>query len=176
MKLRHGHYEIRRAGGVLLEVLLSIALFVGAAGFSLGVLRSVLDAIDRSGRQAMAVDLARAKMAELEAGLTTIAELREASDGLDRVGSIESFGGEDEFSAPTGEARWIVDVDTTRSEFTGLSLVELTVSEETEQFADEDAVVVSYTLRQLMQLREDEEEEYEADDLMRGLPTEPEGR
>ena len=41
-----------RAGGVLLEVLLSLALFVGAASFTLGAMSNVLGALDRSRRQA----------------------------------------------------------------------------------------------------------------------------
>ena len=78
-----------RRGAILFEVLLSIALFVGAAVFALGTTQTVLVALDRAGRDALALDLARAKIAELEAGIVTISELRESAEGIDRVGSLE---------------------------------------------------------------------------------------
>ena len=53
-------------GGILLEVLLSLALFVGAAAFALGATRGVIGSLDRARREALAVDLARAKLAELD--------------------------------------------------------------------------------------------------------------
>ena len=104
-------------------------------------------------------------MAELELGMTTIAELRESREGIDRVGSLEHFGE----PGPGGATDvWVIDVVTTPSEFTGLTLVELTVMEEG---ADADASLgARHTLRQLVRLRGEEADAYEVDDMLRGLP------
>ena len=42
---------MNRRGGILLEILVSIAIFVGAAAFTLGAARSVLDGVDRAERR-----------------------------------------------------------------------------------------------------------------------------
>ena len=155
-----------RRGGILLEVLLSLALFVGAATLALGASRSVLGAIDRSTRRALAADLARSKLAELELGLTTIAELRESAEGIDRVGSLEQFG---DPGAGGASDVWIIDVVTTPSEYTGLTLVELTVSEEDAAGAASGGGA-RHTLRQLVRLRGEDADDYEIDDMLRDLP------
>ena len=67
----------------------------------------------------------------------------------------------------------IIDIDTEPTEFTGLTLVELTVSEDREDlFGDEETTIISFTLRQFVSLRDEETEEYELDELMRDLPPE----
>jgi hypothetical protein len=155
-----------RRGGILLEVLLSLALFVGAAAFALGATRGVLGSLDRARRESLAVDLARAKLAELEAGIVTIAELRDDAEGVAQVGSIEAFGDE----ADDGGRIWEIELNTERTEFTGLMLVELTVREVRDAEADDPSRVISCTLRQLVPVREQDDEGWEADDLMRDLP------
>jgi hypothetical protein len=157
-----------RRGGVLFEVLLSIALFVGAAVFTLGTTRTVLVALDRAGREAVAIDLARAKMAELDAGLVTMSELRESVEGIDRVGSVELL----DRAGDRGVA-WELSVETERSEFAGLTLVEITVAEPGDP---EDPDRVHATLRQLVALRDESDEEYEEDEILLGLPTGEEGQ
>ena len=155
-----------RRGGLLFEVLLAVALFVGAASFSLGCVKSVFSALAQTRREQEAVDLARSSMAELEAGLIGLADLR--GQPVDAVGSMRGETAANVTSS-TSRPRWIVDVKTRRSEFTGLSLVELTVREDT-GVSDENAA--SFTLRQLMPLkRGDTNDEYERDDLTAGLPT-----
>ncbi|MEY3027357.1 MAG: hypothetical protein RLZZ238_2254 [Planctomycetota bacterium] len=64
-----------RRGGLLLELLLSIALFVAAASFALSALRSALDGIGRAEMRARAFDLASSRLAELDAGLVAIGDL-----------------------------------------------------------------------------------------------------
>ena len=163
-----------RRGAILLEVLLSLALFVGAAGFTLGTVRNVLTAIDRSGREAFALDLARSKLAELEAGLVTVAELRDARQGIDGVGSVETF-------EERPDQVWLIDVTTSRTEHGTLSLIELTVTESLPGldmgfdggFDAGDTGAVRCTLRQLMALRDDEADAYEEDRMLEGLPMEP---
>jgi hypothetical protein len=151
----------RRGGGILLEVLVSLALFVGAATFTLGATRHAIDGIERMRRRAEAVDLARAKLAELEAGLVSLADLRDAADGVDRVGSLDS----------REDPVWLVDVTTGRTEFTGLTLVELTIVEVDDPDAPA-ADQVSVTLRQLMALRDGAAGAFEEDEMLRDLPVE----
>ncbi len=95
----------KRRGALLLEVLLSIALFAGAAAFALGASRSVFDALDRAKRQQAALDIARSKMAELEAGLITVRDLRSQWTG--EIGSSQA---DLDFDAPHGGLRWTIEV------------------------------------------------------------------
>lgn len=142
-----GRRSPSRRAAVLLEALLAIALFVGAAAFTLAATRSALQAVDRHRRSLEAVDLARSKMAELEAGLIALEDLRGGDD--DGVGSAGRAGpSRDASESP----RWQTSVKTQRSEFTGLTLVELTVAEADDQLLDENGAPVSFTLRQLVPL------------------------
>lgn len=68
-----------RRGSVLLEILLSIALFAGAAVFTLMALRNALAGTQRAAVRMRAVDLAASRMAELERGIEVEAD-EEASD------------------------------------------------------------------------------------------------
>lgn len=144
--MTRGASPARRAA-VLLEALLAIALFVGAAAFTLAATRSALQAVDRHRRSLEAVDLARSKMAELEAGLIALEDLRGGDD--DGVGSTSRSGP----PRDAGETpRWRTSVKTQRSEFTGLTLVQLTVAETDDHPLDEGRAPVSFTLRQLVPL------------------------
>lgn len=73
-----------RRGSVLLEILLSIALFAGAAVFTLMALRNALAGTQRASVRMRAVDLAASRMAELERGLEAEAddEVGADPDGL----------------------------------------------------------------------------------------------
>jgi len=152
-----------RRGALLLETMLSIALFVGAAAFCITSLRSLFDRIERADARQQAVDLARSKMAELEAGLINVQSLRGEWSGA--VGSRP----DDEIDA--GGRTWAIDATTVRTEFAGLSLVELTVTAIVDGRDGE-----SFTLRQLVALREADAEAYEPDDLLEGLPAAAEPR
>ena len=153
-----------RRGGVLFEVVLSIALFAGAAAFALGAVRSAFDKLDQTRRKQQAIDLARSKLAELEAGLITLADLRDgaAQQGLLPAGSN---GLEDERQPETGP-QWSFHVEVHRAPFAELSLIELTVTEAVPgapEPAGSDGV--RYTLRQLIKLRETDAEEFEDDPI-----------
>jgi len=63
-------------GGVLLELLVAIAIFAAGAAMTLSALQSALDAVRRAEERAMAEDLAASRLAELDAGLVSIGELR----------------------------------------------------------------------------------------------------
>jgi hypothetical protein len=78
------------AGGILLELLLSIGLFAVAAAFTLSAMRTAVDGIGRVERRARAFDLAASRLAELDAGLVAAGDLGEAGDPVDGlVVSIE---------------------------------------------------------------------------------------
>lgn len=160
------HHGARSRGGVLFEVMLSVALFVGAAAFTLASVRSVMRTLERSRLRQDAVDLARSRLAELEAGLTTLGGLRGETDG----------GGETDASdvdASDAPPRWRLEVSTARSEFGNLTLVELTVIENLPPEAEAAGEnPMRYTLRQLVALREDAGEAFKEDELMQGLPQE----
>ena len=98
------------------------------------------------------------KLAELRAGLINLADLQ--AEQVRGVGTFEHMNDE-----PGLQPLWIGQVQTERSEYSGFSVVELTVTENSQH---EDAV--RYTLRALIELREVEgEAEYEADDMLEGL-------
>jgi type II secretory pathway component PulJ len=73
----------RRAGGILLELLLAIALFAAAAAFTMSALRSATDGVRRADLRARAADLAESRLAELDTGLVSAGELGEESRGED---------------------------------------------------------------------------------------------
>ncbi|MFZ9880323.1 MAG: hypothetical protein ACO3QC_02845 [Phycisphaerales bacterium] len=73
----------RRAGGILLELLLAIALFAAAAAFTMSALRSATDGVRRADLRARAADLAESRLAELDAGLVSAGELGEESQADD---------------------------------------------------------------------------------------------
>jgi hypothetical protein len=150
---------MRRRGGVLLEVLVSIALFIGAGAFALAAMRTTFDNIDRARRDQAAIDLARSKMAELEAGLVSLADLR--------GGPITDVGSVPVIDDRIGSIDWVAEVRTRRTEYRDLTLVELTVRE---GGAVDDPRAARFTLRQLLKLRDFDPEDYEEDDLLRGLP------
>jgi hypothetical protein len=135
-------------GGVLFELLLAIAVFAGAAAFALASVKSVFAALDRSRREQMLIDVARSRMAQLECGMISLADLREFGQGVattDGMSANEQLNTRD--TAPQVE----IQVRTSRTEFTGLSLVELTVSETIDSATRFDETL-SFTLRQFMPL------------------------
>jgi hypothetical protein len=165
---------------MLLEVVLSVVLCVGAASFCLAATRSLFGTLERIDRRQRAIDLVRSKLTELEAGQVTLGELRGEWSGA--VGS--RLEDEDLEREPRGPA-WEIDVETSPTEFRGLTLVELTVTEITNGTGPDEARGLqgrqseagtdarggeSFTLRQLMALRETDTEAYETDELLEGLP------
>lgn len=156
--------EHRRRGGVLFEVMLSMTLFIGAAAFAMSASRSMLGDLHGMLLRQQAVDVARSKFAELQAGLISVQDLQ--GEQVRGLGSFEAFNEE-----PGAHPLWVIDVSTTRASFPGFSIVSLTVSQETATATvTPNADGVRITLRQVMQLREvNDEREYEADDLLEDL-------
>jgi hypothetical protein len=149
----HGSRK-KRCGGILFEAMLALALFAGAAAFTLGAVRSVFDSFGVMRRRQEAVDLARTKIAELEAGIISLTDLRS--------GMVERDRGESGLG-------WTFELKTHRTAFTGLTLIELTVLEDQGMGVHSvSSNAVSFTLRQLVALREDQAPEYEQDELAGG--------
>ncbi len=150
--LRKKHSSVR--GGILFEIMLSIAIFAGAALFTLRAVSNALVAFDRSARRQQAMDVARSTLAELEVGLITIADLR---DRAERDLSRDANRGRDLLSTQSDQSHWVIEIETERTEYTDLTLVALIVRESPGEDAigfDEDNAI-SITLRQLMSLQTD---------------------
>jgi hypothetical protein len=150
-------------GGVLFEAMLAVALFVGAAAFTLACVRNVTRTLERTRLKQEAVDLARSRMAELEAGLTTLSGLRGEADTAsdDETAAFEA----DEEEA----VRWRIDVSSARSEFANLTLIEVTVTENLSTEAEAAGEnPMRFTLRQLVALREDAGEAFEVEPALGG--------
>lgn len=76
-------------GGILLELLLAIALFVGGAVLVLGAMRSAVDGARRADLRARAMDLAQSRIAELDAGLIAVGDLDGDESAGDDLGSSD---------------------------------------------------------------------------------------
>lgn len=152
---------MRRHGGILLEVLVSLALFVGAALAILRATSQAANSIDRAAILQRAVDLATSRMAELESGLIGEGDLR---NDLDEP--RPEFGA---FLDEPAERRLRVESSTERTPWDGLSLVELRVLD-AEQVAPDGGARVLFTLRRIVRLREGAAEAYESDEMLLDLP------
>ena len=138
-----------RRAAVLFEVLLSIAIFAGAALFTLRAVRQGIGSLDRRQREARALDLAHTAMSLLEAGLIDLADLREGDPAV----LAEALGDQPKrFEDDPTIATWTIDAETRPTEFTGLTLV-----------------IVTVTMRQLLRLSPLAAPPYEADELVADL-------
>ena len=152
-----------RRGGILLEVLVALTLFVGAALAILSATGQARRSVEQAGVLQRAVDLATSRMAELEAGLISDADLREGF-----TESRPEFG---EFMPSEVPERLRIEVRTSRSPYDGLTLVELDVLD-SEAFAVDGGARVLFTLKQLVRLRDRPVEEYELDEMLDDMPVE----
>ncbi|MEM7227870.1 MAG: hypothetical protein AAF432_03555 [Planctomycetota bacterium] len=154
----------RYRGGLLFETLVALAIFIAASGFALRASRQAQDQVERRVRTQLALDFGLAKLAELDAGLTSLNDLR--SDEVDAIGSMEF---EDD---PTVEpVPFNIDIQTQRSPYGNLSVVQLTVTErEPDGGWGAEQRPVSVTVRELIALRDGEADEYEVDELLEDLP------
>jgi hypothetical protein len=127
-----------RSGAVLLEVVLAIAMFVTWGTAILVLEDRSITGLQRARHSEQARDLACSAMARLECGTDTRRTL---------AGPVKPDQG---FQVPTGE--WELKVQSEPSQFPGLTTVSVTASRRASGRAD--AVVASYTLRQLVRFSE----------------------
>ena len=144
-----------RRGGLLLEVLVSIAIFVAAASFCVRATSDVVSAMDRTEQKLVAADIARSAMSQLQVGTLSLADLRE--------GSV--FGEESDDDRMVAAGRWRVEVQTRPSLRPSLTVVTLTVEEDTKSSSP-----ARFVLRELVVLQESDSGDWEEDELMRDLP------
>jgi hypothetical protein len=126
----------RRRGAILLDAVLSIAIFVASGTAILTWTGRSLTNLERAHLRQQACELARTGMSRLEAGLDTPRTLN---------GTVKF---EDGSSAPPG--RWELHVETDQSALTGLAAVAVTARRLEEGRSE--TVIASYTLRQLVRL------------------------
>ena len=107
-----------RRGGLLLETLIGLAIFVGVATFSLAAVRDGIAAAERARLRLVAVGLATSRIAEIEAGIVSPLAVGE-SDALD-----EDAG----FDAEPSPLR--LEMEAGPAEFVGLVRVVVSVYEQ----------------------------------------------
>ena len=112
-----------RRGALLLETLLALALFVGAAGYTLVVLRDAIASTDRLERRAEALDLAGSRLAAIEAGIVSINAQEDIAEEV-----LE-------------ETQMQVEVSVSRSAINGLSRVEVRVLDLREEMTGEPTIL-----------------------------------
>jgi len=116
-----------KRGAVLLELLVALAIFIVAATTLLAAFGDVAASVARDSTTALAVDLARTRMSEIEAGLISPEDLRPETGARDVGDGL------------------VAEAVITRSGFPDLSLVEIRVTEGPER-------ELRYVLRQLVAL------------------------
>lgn len=164
--MRPRRAPLRRVAGrgvVLLEILIALSLITGGGMLILGVIGNAYAAQAQLRRSEFAHDLARSKLAELEAGLINISDL----DGGPAVGVGSIDLAADLLSLAVPEESWLIEVETIRSPFDGLAEVSVLVFLEA---PGADSALPLATAKQLVRLREQAIDEYEEDPLLRGLP------
>jgi hypothetical protein len=124
-----------RRGGMLLEVILALAIFVVAGGAILNLISQTMTGLERSQLAARAADLARSAMAKIEAGIETAQTLN---------GPVERSA---EGAASVGGEGWELEIDTEPSQFRGLTRVTVNAVKRAE-----DRLETEYRLVQLVRL------------------------
>lgn len=125
-----------RRAALLLEVLLSLAIFVAAALAVGGAMRRAGAGLERVRERAQASDLAWSAIARLEAGLATPSSLN---------GEVKETG-----KHAVGTPGWSLHIETEPTERTGLTLVEVSALRTTPDGTELDTPV--YTARQVVRL------------------------
>ncbi len=132
-----------RRGQLLLELLLSVAIFVAAAITISSIVRRAQDSLRQARDQHVAADLAHSALARIESGLATPESLS---------GPVPEWPSDDP-DAPTGfddalpTGAWRIEIATEASQFPGLTKVSVTARRD-----DPTLAPVSFTLHQLVRL------------------------
>ncbi len=138
-------------GALLLEVMLSLTLFVVGGGAVLGIVNQGVGSLQATRDKLYAADVARSAMAEIEAGISSPLTL----NGPVRAWTDpdEELSGEENSGVGTGETRaveWELRVETSPTKFDGLTLITVTAERMTTT-----GMVEGYTLSQLVRLKAD---------------------
>jgi len=171
-----------RPGAILLELMVSLAIFVMAALAVGSMLRQSTGALVRSREQLVAADLARTAMARHEAGMARPEVLNGpvepwASDpavweGDSMVDPELGLGiGAPDVGLGSATPVWELEVESEPSEFAGLSIVHVRALRRDP--ADPGQISALASLEQLVRLRDAEQDiAGEADELLDEVPTE----
>ncbi|MAH66803.1 MAG: hypothetical protein CMJ27_10525 [Phycisphaerae bacterium] len=116
--MRRGRGIVARRGGLLLETLVAVAIFVGVATFSLAAVRDGIAAAERARLRLVAVGLATSRIAEIEAGLVSPWA----------VGEVDAGDDASAFDAEPSPLR--LEMEAGPSDFDGLVRVMVSVYEE----------------------------------------------
>ena len=116
--MRRGRGIVGRRGGLLLETLVAVAIFVGVATFSLAAVRDGIAAAERARLRLVAVGLATSRIAEIEAGLVSPWA----------VGEVDPVDGTSAFDAEPSPLR--LEMEAGPAEFAGLVRVVVSVYEQ----------------------------------------------
>ncbi|MEM1423401.1 MAG: hypothetical protein AAGH64_05290 [Planctomycetota bacterium] len=112
-----------RRGGLLVEMIVAIALFVGAGLVVSGSMRDGVRASIRAMERERAHDIASSAFALVESGVATVDEIDGPVPAYEDPDSAENFA--DLLPTPTG---WTVEASTERSPFGALTLLTVTAS------------------------------------------------
>jgi len=148
-------------GGILLEAMIAMALFVGAALTILRASSQASMAVEEASKLQSAVDLATTRLTELEVGLISLTDLRSG-----RFESRPEFGDLDQGDSSDP---LLIEARTERTAFEGLVLLELHVLDSEREASDGGARRI-YSIRKLVRLSEEDVEAYEQDELLDDLP------
>jgi type II secretory pathway pseudopilin PulG len=109
---------MRRAGAILLELLLSIAILVAAGMAILGLVAQVVAGLQRSRDAQHAADLVRSAISRMEAGIAMPEALAGPVEAWEPAGADDAFD-----DAPPAPGGWELEIDTQPTPFRGLTRV-----------------------------------------------------
>lgn len=132
-----------RRGQLLLELLLSVAIFVAAAITISSIVRRAQDSLRQARDQHVAADLAQTALARIESGLATPESVNGPVPDWPSDDPDAPTGFDD--AAPTGV--WRIEITTEASQFPGLTKVSVTARRD-----DPTLPPASFTLHQLVRL------------------------
>ena len=154
----------RVRGAILLEILISLALFVTAGSIILVSTTSMSAALVRTRDRQIANDLAVSKMGELEAGLITAEQLNDSVIDVSLFSVREAARSAGSSAAPQ---RWRIAVETEPSRFTPLTNVTIRVLDTQGRRAGAEQELA--VLHQLLRLDSQSSDEFETDPLLDGF-------
>ena len=152
-------------GAILLEILLSMTLFLLMSLAIMTAMGQGRRSLEGTLLLQQAADHARTAMARIEAGLDEPARMS---------GPIEPWSDEDvALTDAPDETGWMLEVDTSPSQFTGLTLFEVVAYREDLVTGDRDA---SFSLKQLVRLSDFASDTVGEDDAIIGASRSSGGR